>query len=88
MNEVFSRLKDVGFDRKFILEFILPSWWVEEIANTAAGLDHTLLILSRRLSIPFLSLRNKGEPLSIKHFDKNFKCSKKCFFCFPYLKED
>lgn len=73
MKEVFTRLNAAGFGRKFVKKFALPSWWVDDVASSPAGLDQTLLIISRRLGLPFQDLKTPGAAISGVRPDVRFK---------------
>jgi len=73
MKEVFTRLNDAGFGRRFVKKYALPSWWVDEVAQSPAGLDQTLLIISRRLGLTFEALKTPGAAIQGDHPEVRFK---------------
>jgi hypothetical protein len=76
MNEVFTRLGAAGFKQRFVKKVALPSWWEPAVANTQAGLDETLLLLSRRLRVPYAALAAAGTDLRVVLPEVRFKADK------------
>ncbi|NOU23718.1 MAG: ImmA/IrrE family metallo-endopeptidase [Methyloglobulus sp.] len=50
MKSLYSKLKAVGYNPKYI-ESLLPEWWDDEIAETPAGLQQASLILGQTFGI-------------------------------------
>ncbi len=62
MNRLYSKLKTVGYNRKYI-QSLLPDWWDDEIAETPAGLQQASLILGQAFGIRAESLwTENAEP--------------------------
>lgn len=60
MKELYKRLSVLGFPKSYVTG-ALPSWWEAEAATTPAGLQHTMLMLSRRLGLDLKTLRGEAS---------------------------
>lgn len=50
MKHLYSKLKTVGFNKKYI-DSLLPDWWDDAIADTPAGLQQASMILGQRFGV-------------------------------------
>ena len=66
MQDLYRRLKGVGFDREFLRSVILPDSWQDGLAANAATFQQILLRIARRLSLPFSALTAAGAPLALQ----------------------
>lgn len=55
LNDLYKSLKTVGFTRGQVRS-ILPDWWEPEMADSAAGVRETALLISRRLNLNAVAL--------------------------------
>ncbi|MGH8551983.1 MAG: hypothetical protein ACRERS_01690, partial [Methylococcales bacterium] len=65
MKRLYSKLKPVGYNKKYI-ESLLPDWWNDEIAETPAGLQQASLILGRRLGVRAETLWTENATLDLR----------------------
>jgi len=56
MSDLYDRLADIGFPKKYIQTKILPDWWTKEVDATSGVLAEGALYLSRRLNLDLRSL--------------------------------
>ena len=63
MTQLYSRIGNVGFPRKYLREVVLPGWWDDEIAHNPAGYAEGLLLLSRNLGLDLASMQNEAVPV-------------------------
>jgi IrrE N-terminal-like domain len=55
MKTLYNKLKEVGYNQKYI-HSVLPDWWDDEIAETPAGFQQASLILGQRFGVRAESL--------------------------------
>jgi len=67
MAQLYSRLGNVGFPRKYLREIALPDWWEDEIAHNPAGYTEGLMILSRSLGLDLASMQNESVPVGLRN---------------------
>jgi Zn-dependent peptidase ImmA (M78 family) len=67
MLQLYNRLGNVGFPRKYLREVVLPSWWDDEIAHNPAGYTEGLLLLSRNLGLDLASMQNEAVPVGLRN---------------------
>ncbi len=65
MNDLYKRLKEVGFSRSFLIKSILPEWWDDSMASVPSSRLIAETILSRQLGFEFSSLRDSNAPLKL-----------------------
>lgn len=63
MKDLYSKLKTVGYNPKYI-QSLLPDWWDDEIADTPAGLQQASLILGQHFGVRAETLwTESAEPI-------------------------
>lgn len=67
MATLYTKLKDIGFDKKFV-KTMLPDWWDKECETDSGAIFEGILYLSRRLNLEIDSLLGKdvSSPLKFK----------------------
>ena len=65
MEDLYKRLKDVGFDANFVRYRILPEWWEDDLARTGANRALAEAAISRMLGFPIVQLRNPSSALTL-----------------------
>lgn len=63
LKELYARLKERGFDRKFLERSILPSWWHDSLAEIPANRALVEMEISRHLKFDLSAIRNTSVPL-------------------------
>lgn len=63
MTRLYDRLDSVGFNRRYVQKFVLPSWWKDEIAQNPAAYAQALSIVARNLGLDLGSLQNTNGPV-------------------------
>ncbi|HUV03636.1 MAG TPA: ImmA/IrrE family metallo-endopeptidase [Armatimonadota bacterium] len=66
MRDIYDRLSQVGFDRKFVRDCILPEWWDDKLADVPAERAYAEAIISRQLGIDMSCLRDKNCELETR----------------------
>jgi Zn-dependent peptidase ImmA (M78 family) len=70
MSDLYDRLADIGFPKRYIKKQILPDWWTDEVDATSGVLTEGALYISRRLNLDMRSLLGvDGKPV----FEPRFK---------------
>jgi Zn-dependent peptidase ImmA (M78 family) len=64
MQELYQRLNQVGFDRKFVRQYVLPDWWDDTLAGNPATQSIAEVYISRMVGIPIQTLRTPKAPLA------------------------
>lgn len=76
MENLYRRLRAVGFDKRYVQTVALPSWWDDSAAVSPSGYQEGLMLLSRHLGLSLQSLQNDAVPLELRRFGPcNFKKS-------------
>ena len=65
MNDIYRRLKPLGFDARFVRELLLPDWWLDELANVPANRAIAEATISRHLKISVDRLATADAELTI-----------------------
>jgi hypothetical protein len=65
MKDLYDRLKDIGFDAKFVRARILPDWWEDSLAEVASNRAIAEMAISRMLGFPIARLRDPQTPLTL-----------------------
>lgn len=63
MADIWSRLKEIGYDRDFVISTILPEWWDDKLAETPSNRALAEMIIARQLGIPLAHLQNPAQKL-------------------------
>ncbi len=82
MPQLYKRLSDVGFNKKFVRETVLPHWWQDEIAETPSGYEHAVGLISRNLGLDPPTLRGTESEITYnaagsRRFKKRLRDSEK-----------
>ena len=80
MRRLYQRLADVGFNRTFVKNVVLPEWWEDQIAETPAGYSQGVGLVARHLGLDVRTLyADSGDlayyDLGPKRFKKNWNVS-------------
>ena len=65
MNDIYRRLKPLGFDARFVRELLLPDWWHDELATVPANRAIAEATISRHLKISVDRLATADAELTI-----------------------
>lgn len=58
MADLYRRLKQAGYGRRFVQERILPDWWDDSLAEVPANRALAELSISRMIGFPIAALKN------------------------------
>lgn len=58
MKDLYGRLKAVGYDRKFVLDCVLPDWWSDDLATVPANRAIAELAIARHFGFRTTDLRD------------------------------
>jgi hypothetical protein len=64
IENVYVRLQEAGFDRAFVRQYVLPSWWDDELSHNPAMRTMAEIAIARLLGISIESLRTPEAPLT------------------------
>lgn len=74
MSDLYDRLADIGFPKRYIKKQILPDWWTDEVDATSGVLTEGALYISRRLNLDMRSLLGvDGKPVFEPSCQPKFK---------------
>jgi Zn-dependent peptidase ImmA (M78 family) len=65
MKDLYDRLKDVGFDAKFVRDRVLPDWWEDPLAEVPASRAMAEMAISRMLGFPIAQLHDPAATLTL-----------------------
>ena len=70
---LYQRLRDRGFDRRFLQGAVVPDWWEDSLAENPANLAIAEIVIARHLGFTIADLRNSerklpGPPISDYRF--------------------
>lgn len=65
MNDIYRRLKPLGFDSRFVRELLLPDWWDDELGCVPANRAIAEATISRHLKISVEKLADPHAELTI-----------------------
>jgi hypothetical protein len=65
MNDLYKRLKKVGFDPDFVREAVLPDWWDDSVADVPFNRALAETAVSGHLGYPIRLLRDRDADLPI-----------------------
>lgn len=60
MKQLYRRLSQIGYTRKFLREVALPDWWDDQAAENPTAYAQALLILARHLGLDLASLQDES----------------------------
>jgi len=63
-SDLYRRLRDHGFDRKFVKDVVLPDWWEDSLATNPANRALAEAAIARYLGFKISQLRNPENSLS------------------------
>lgn len=66
MQDLYSRLGEVGFPRAYVKERILPDWWEDDLAHDPGNRRLAELAISRTLKISLADLVEPRTPLNLE----------------------
>lgn len=64
MNDIYRRLKPLGFDARFVRELLLPDWWDDNLASVPANRAIAEASISRHLKIGLSQLADANSELT------------------------
>ena len=67
MQVLYERLSQIGFNKKFIQDKILPDWWESSCENTPGAVAEVAAYISRRLNLELDSLLDKNSQPRFKN---------------------
>lgn len=62
MSKLYGRLSKLGVPKTFVRSTLLPPWWEDAAATSAAGYAEALSYVSKRLGVPLTVLRGEADP--------------------------
>lgn len=65
VRDLYRRLKERGFDRSFVQEFVLPEWWDDELAEVEANRALAESYIAKQLGFSLRELRDRDRELSM-----------------------
>lgn len=65
VRDLYRRLKERGFDRSFVQQFVLPEWWSDELANVGANRAMAESYIAKQLGFSLRELRDREHELSM-----------------------
>lgn len=65
VKDLYSRLKERGFDRAFLQEFVLPEWWDDELADVEANRAMAESYIAKQLGFSLQELQHRERELSM-----------------------
>jgi len=65
MRDLYKRLKDCGFDPKFVRDVVLPDWWEDALADNATNRAIAEMAISRHLGFQMNVLRRASAQLTL-----------------------
>ena len=65
MEDLYTRLDQVGFDATFVRARVLPEWWKDSLASVPSNRALAEAAISRVLGIPVSALRNHKAKLAL-----------------------
>ena len=66
MQDIYVRLRSLGFSRPFLRDCILPDWWEDSMASVPANRALIETILSRQLGLDMAGLSDPTKELTLK----------------------
>ena len=66
MSDIYKRLSEIGFDRKFVKEHVLPDWWDDELGGDPPSRFMAEFDIARHLGLDFSKLADPASPLSLQ----------------------
>ncbi len=66
LSNIYLRLKELGIDKRYIHEVLLPEWWNDEMLTTKAGFIQTASTIAKNLSVGLSELLDTGATLALK----------------------
>jgi len=63
MNSLFNRLSIAGYDRQYLYNTVLPSWWNDDLATEGSAYSEAILIIGKRLGLDIASLQDESVPV-------------------------
>lgn len=63
MKDLYVRLKEVGYDRKFVRDCVLPEWWSDDLSAVQANRAIAELAIARHLGFRTSDLRDPRRSL-------------------------
>ncbi|MFY9259078.1 MAG: hypothetical protein WAO71_01070 [Gallionella sp.] len=76
MTELYARLDTIGIKKSFARK-MLPDWWDDSIATTAAGLQQAQLYFAKAFNLEFASLMGAQPAPCFQQVAHKFKLNKK-----------
>jgi Zn-dependent peptidase ImmA (M78 family) len=65
VRDLYRRLKERGFDRSFVQEFILPEWWDDALADVEANRALAESYIAKQLGFSLRELQDRERELSM-----------------------
>jgi len=65
MSGIYERLAEIGFDRKFIREHVLPDWWDDSLASNGPSRLIAEMTIARHLGFSLQELENPSAELAL-----------------------
>jgi hypothetical protein len=56
MSSLYNKLAQLGFDKSFVQDFVLPDWWCIEFEQTEGAFIEAAAYASRKLNLDLDSL--------------------------------
>jgi hypothetical protein len=75
MADLYTRLREVGFDRAFVLSSVLPDWWEDRLAENKTTRAIAEMLIARQLSFPLQDLGDRDKKLQ-RHLSEGTRLKK------------
>lgn len=69
LKNLYTRLKQVGIDKTYLRNVVLPSWWEDGIAKLPTGLLQLKMHLARHLGLDVNSVLDDNQPIKFTEID-------------------
>jgi len=66
MSDIYNRLAEIGFDRKFVKEHVLPDWWDDELASNGPSRMMAEFDIARHLGLKIQDLEDTSAALTLR----------------------
>jgi Zn-dependent peptidase ImmA (M78 family) len=66
MTSLYKRMEAAHFPRKYVKDYILPSWWDDSLAETETGYAEGAMLVARRCNVDIAALLDKDTPITLE----------------------
>ena len=65
MRDLYTRLRRIGFEQRFVRERLLPDWWDDSLGSDPASRAIAEMAIARLLGLPMSDLQDRERPLTL-----------------------